>query len=392
MKLIRSNSRSHLVLSLAAFSFLLLTASRLTASSSLANSMNDPDVPASSAAFEPRTTQEQLQLASEYLAGHGVAQDSKRAAFWYEKAAGAGDARAQLQIGYLYEAGIGVPRDPVRAFHWYQLAATGGLADAKANLGVAYLFGDGVEKNQQAAFALFHEAAKKGSGLAACFLGEIYHSGIGVVQNDAEAERWYAKGAELHNPQAQYVMGSLYFAETNHERDLSTAATLLRESAEAGYVPAMYQLGLLLEQNPKLAAHPGEATGFLNDAANAGSWTSSMLLGVLARDGEDVTRDASSAYFQFRVAVLEGGDEAQNRLKNDLKLLTAELGADRTAKIDAQAADWRRHHRAVLEFVYKQEENGTGFPAYALAVPENGGHTAMLLPAGTGFNVAYAQR
>jgi TPR repeat protein len=387
MTLIRRIPRRQTVLSLAAFSLLLLTASSM-----LANPANDPDVPATQAGFEPHTIQQQIQLAGEYLAGHGVAQDSKRAAFWYEKAAGAGDPRAQLQIGYLYEAGIGVPRDPVRAFHWYQLAAAGGLAAAKVNLGIAYLFGGGVEKNEQAAFALFHEAAQKGSGLAACYLGYIYHFGIGVVQNDAEAERWFAKGAELHNPKAQYVMGSLYFAEKNHEHNLNTAATLLRESAQAGYVPAMYQLGLLLERNPDLAKHPGEALTLLNDAANAGSWSSSLLLGVLARDGKDVPRDASSAYFQFRVAVLEGGDEAQKRLENDLKRLSTELGADRTAEINAQAENWHARHHAVLEFVYKPGDDETGFPASALAVPENGGHTAMLLPVEAGIDVASAQR
>jgi TPR repeat protein len=387
MKLIRNNPRRHTVLSLAAFSVLLLTAS-----SALASPAKDLDVPTTPAGFEPHTIQQQIQLAGNYLAGHGVQQDSQRAAFWYEKAAGAGDPRAQLQIGYLYEAGIGVPKDPVRAFHWYQLAASGGLVSAKVNLGIAYLFGDGVDKNQQLAFALFHEAAQKGNGLAACFLGDIYHFGIGVVQNDAEAERWYAKGAELHNPQAQYVIGSLDFAETNHERNLSTAATLLRASAQAGYVPAMYQLGLLLEQNPKLAIDPGEATGFLNTAANAGSWTSAMLLGVLARDGKDVPRDASAEYFQFRVAVLEGGAEAEKRLNHDLERLTIELGSDRTATLDAQAAEWRQRHHAVLEFVYKQEENGTGFPAYALAAPESGGHTALLLSAETGIDGTYAQR
>jgi uncharacterized protein len=386
MTLIENNSRKHAVLSLAAFSFFVLAAS-----SGFANPLNDVDVPARQAGFEPRTIQEQVQLAGEYLAGRGVAQDSKRAAFWYEKAAGAGDPRAELQIGYLYEAGIGVPRDPMRAFHWYQLAAAGGLVSAKANLGIAYLFGDGVEKNQQAAFTLFREAAQKGSGLAACFLGNIYHFGIGVAQNDAEAERWFLRGAELHNPQAEYVMGSLYFAEANHEHNLNAAATLLRESAQAGYVPAMYQLGLLLERNPDRAKHPGEALALLNDAASAGSWSSSLLLGVLARDGKEVPRDASSAYFQFRVAALEGGDEAEKRLKNDLERLATELGADRTAEINAQAAEWRERHHAALEFVYKAGDDETGFPDSALAAPENGGHTAMLLPAEAGSDAAYAR-
>jgi len=148
----------------------------------------------------------------------------------------------------------------------------------------------------------------------------------------------------------------------------------------------------LLERNPDLAKRPGEALTLLKDAANAGSWNSSLLLGMLARDGKDVTRDASSAYFQFRVAALEGGDEAEKLLKNDLQRVTAELGADRTAKINAQAEDWHQRHHTVLEFVYKQGENETGFPAYALAAPENGGHTAMLLPVEAGIDMAFAQR
>ena len=125
-----------------------------------------------------------------------------------------------------------------------------------------------------------------------------------MAQNDAEAEHWFQKGAELHNPQAQYVMGSLYFADANHEHNLNTAATLLRESAQAG-CSGNESARTVARGAPKLAGHPGEATGFLKDAANAGSWMSSLLLGVLARDGKDVPRDASSAYFQFRVAVLK---------------------------------------------------------------------------------------
>ena len=65
-------------------------------------------------------------------------------------------------------------------------------------------------------------------------------------------------------------------------------------------------------------SHPGEAPALLERRSQCRLVDSSMLLGVLARDGKDVPRDASSAYFQFRVAVLEGGDEAEKRLKNDL--------------------------------------------------------------------------
>ena len=90
--------------------------------------------------------------------------------------------------------------------------------------------------------------------------------------------------------------------------------------------------------------------------------------------------NASSAYFQFRVAELEGGDEAGKLLKNDLDMLSTELGADRTAEINAQAEGWRQRHHVALEFVYKQEDDVTGFPASALAVPEDGAHAAVLVP------------
>ena len=77
MTLTRSLPHRHTVLSVAAFSFLLLATSSV-----LANPVPNPDVPATPSGLEPRTIQEQIQLAGSYLAGRGVPQDSKRAAFW----------------------------------------------------------------------------------------------------------------------------------------------------------------------------------------------------------------------------------------------------------------------------------------------------------------------
>ena len=36
-----------------------------------------------------------------------------------------------------------------------------------------------------------------------------------------------------------------------------------------------------------------------------------MLLGILARDGNGVPKDSKAAYYHFRVACLQGGDEAE---------------------------------------------------------------------------------
>jgi hypothetical protein len=138
---------------------------------------------------------------------------------------------------------------------------------------------------------------------------------------------------------------------------------------------------LLLVGNPDLAQSRREATGLLNDAASAGNWRSSMLLGILARDGEGIPLDDSAAYYHFRIAVLQHGDEAAKLLVADLRKLSARLGPDRTRALDAQADAWYQQHHFVLEFVEKSGEGRGGFPRLALGIPENGAHAAQLVPA-----------
>jgi len=339
----------------------------------------EPDLPSTTDAPEPRSVDQEIKLEGDYLAGRGVAQDLKLSAYWYEKAAGSGNPEAQLQIGYFYETGLGVAKDPARAAHWYQLAASGGSLHAKVNLAIAYMWGTGVVKNEKMALQLLNEAADKGSGLAACYLGDFYAFGLGVPQDPIIAEQWYRKGPSLYDPLAEFDLAILLFDGKDHTHDPRAAAALLRDSAAAGYVPAMHSLGLLLVRNPGLARSAGEAAATLNDAANAGNWRSSVLLGVLARDGNGVPLDNKAAYYRFRVAILQGGDQARKLVENDLRLLSAKLGSVEAQAIDSEAGNWYRQHQFVLEFVQKQGETPTGFPALAWAAPANGEHTVQLL-------------
>jgi uncharacterized protein len=363
-----------LAISAAAFCVLFCAPIKILAAPAAAT-----DIPSTTVTPEPRSIDEEIKLAGDYLAGRGIAQDPKLAAYWYEKAAGAGDPHAEMQIGYLYETGYGVTKDPARAAHWYQLAASGGLVRAKVNLAIAYLWGTGVPANERLALKLLSEAASNGSGLAACYLGDFYAFGIGVPKDQAAAEGWYRKGASLHDPIAEFDLATLLFEAKDHTHDLPAAAALFRESAAAGYVPAMHSLGLLLVRNPEMARSPSEVIDLLNDAANAGNWKSSMLLGILARDGGGAALDDSAAYYHFRIAVLQHGDEAAKLLAVDLHKLSARLGPDRTRTLDAQADAWYQQHHFVLEFVEKQGENRGGFPRLALGIPQNGAHAVQLL-------------
>ena len=106
-----------------------------------------------------------------------------------------------------------------------------------------------------------------------------------------------------------------------------------------------------------------------------------MLLGILARDGGVVPLDDSAAYYHFRVAVLQHGDEAAKLLAADLGKLSARLGPDRTRTLDAQADAWYQQHHFVLEFVEKQGDGRGAFPRLALAIPQNGAHAVQLVAA-----------
>ena len=69
-----------------------------------------------------------------YETGQGVAQDYRRAAQWYEKAALQGHAQAQYQLGNLYREGLGVEESLIEAEQWWQRAAAQGIALARRQL------------------------------------------------------------------------------------------------------------------------------------------------------------------------------------------------------------------------------------------------------------------
>ena len=69
----------------------------------------------------------QMDLASMYDKGWGVAQDMKAAAKWYEAAARQGLESSQYNIATMYEDGVGVEASKVKAYMYYQLAIEGGF-------------------------------------------------------------------------------------------------------------------------------------------------------------------------------------------------------------------------------------------------------------------------
>src|SRR5437763_6327027 len=327
---------------------------------------------------------DEILLAGDYFTGNGVEKDPKMAAYWYERAAGHGSPEAQNQIGYFYQAGIGVPKDSKRAFHWYQLSAASGCAKAKVNLAVAYLRGIGIQQNDEQAVRLFNQAFQAGNGTAATYLGLLYYFGIAVKQDKAAAEKWFESGLKLHDALAAYNLGSMYSISPDHRHDLPKAAALLRESADGGYVPAMHSLGLLLVNHAEITpATPNESRTLLETAANAGSWKSSVVLGIIARDGRGVPVDYKDAYYHFRVAVLQGRSEAEKLIKKDLDIMATRISQEDSQTVASAANTWFEQHSIHLIYVYKQGTERHDFPMVGIALAPDGSAGQLLPPPGS---------
>ena len=319
-------------------------------------------------------------MGAAYFAGLGVPQDEKLAAYWYEKAANAGDPAAQKQMGYFYNLGIGVKRDPAQAVRWYQRAVAGGLISAKVNLGVAFLLGESVTKDTAMAQDLFRQAYKQGNGLAACYLGEMYMQGIGVERDEAAGERWYEAGAKLHDPRSEFLLANLLRHRQKNEGEMKKAIKLLRESAGAGLVAAKHQLGIILVKKPELAATVQEAPALLRDASEAGEWRSSVALGVLSRDGMGVPVDPRMAYYHYRLAALQGGDEGHKIVANDLESLAEQLGPEQAATVDAEAKAWFDNHPFARQFVNKDGAKWKEYASYSVGKPVDSVNAGPLIP------------
>jgi|KBSSwiStaDraftv2_1062776.scaffolds.fasta_scaffold01839_11 uncharacterized protein len=360
----------------------LCTAGALALTFTAASSASavEPDIPRIQAGAQKGSIQQEIELAGAYFAGRGVTRDEKQAAYWYEKAANSGDPAAQLQIGFFYEAGIGVERDPARAAVWFERAVASGSVEAKVNLGVAYTWGVGVRKDPEFATQLFRAAAEKGSGPGACFLADAYYFGVGLPKDLDKAKHWFEVAAKRHDPQAELSLALLLLRQPG-EDDEERAIKLLRDAAKAGYVAARHELALRLVRKGDFLSTPQEALEQLQEASTQGFWKSTVVLGVLYREGRGVPKDTETAYLQFRIAQLQGGDAAAKMVKNDLQALEPTLSDVRIQALNEKAADWMTSHKRRLEFV-RYPSGDKDFPTFALAYPEDGLHAGRMFPVG----------
>ena len=145
-----------------------------------------------------------------YYGRNGIKQNFSEAAYWYLKAADAGQSSAQNSIGYMYFEGSGVKKNYPAAVQWLTKSAEQANPKGQKNLAYLYQEGLGVKKDLTKAFDLYRKAAEAGQAGAQNSLGYLYDSGQGVATDKKQAVGWYRKAADQGDSNGQFNLGTMY--------------------------------------------------------------------------------------------------------------------------------------------------------------------------------------
>ena len=168
-----------------------------------------------------------------YLEGEGIEQNSKKAVFWFSKAAEKNNSKAYNNLGYCYENGVGVEQSPFQAYSFYKKSALLGHNRAFNNLAQCYLHGTGTPVDSIKARAWFEKGAEAGIRTSQTNVGYLYLSIEGEEDYD-KAFYWLTKASEQNSQNALEMLGMCYENGWGTKVDLSKAQECYRKSYQLG--------------------------------------------------------------------------------------------------------------------------------------------------------------
>ncbi|GBC07811.1 hypothetical protein RclHR1_07700004 [Rhizophagus clarus] len=190
---------------------------------------------------EQKCTNGTFELAKCFYKGIGTNVNKEKAFKLYKKAAEEGHTYAQIKLGTLYE--IEKEKKSKKAIYWYEKAAENGIA--LYNLGRCYEHGIGVNKNYRLAFKYYGRSAGQENVDGKLRLGNCFDKGIGTDINKKRAFELYNEVAEKGNPKVQNIVGSLYEKGEGTAKNLEKAVYWYKKADENGNKEASYNLSRL---------------------------------------------------------------------------------------------------------------------------------------------------
>jgi len=192
----------------------------------------------------------QLAVATQLLAGHGMAMDRKAAGDWLARAAETRDPVAHYLLGRLRQGDGESDLDKVRSS--FRVAAVAGHREAQYALATLLAkSAAGVDKKEAAGwFAKAHEA---GHIAAANRLAELYRDGAGVPRQLDTARSIFQQAAEQGDADAMYNLAEMQNDGQGGARDTGKALEWYTRAAGRGHRRAAGVVDSLLNSSVKLS-------------------------------------------------------------------------------------------------------------------------------------------
>ncbi len=176
----------------------------------------------------------QLRTGWCYDSGKGVKKDSKKAVFWYEKAAEQGETTSIYNLGQCYYYGRGVKQDFFKAVELYKKAADKHYVFAYLRLSNSYKYSNPEESIKW----LEKYCETSNDKLYFVELAQSYDWGrrgmADIPKNETKAFYWYKKAAESGKPDAMRMLGYYYEYGKGTNKDLEKAKFWLKKAADLG--------------------------------------------------------------------------------------------------------------------------------------------------------------
>jgi len=118
----------------------------------------------------------------------------------------------------------------------------------------------------------------------------------------------------------------------------------------------------LLVNHPEVPQNRGEAVKLLEEAAAGGSWRSSVVLGILYRDGKYVPKDPLISYRWYTIAENQGGKEADAVIRHEISAIRKSLSAEQQKLSEDAAAKWVSTYSRANLFVFDGGNSSPFFP------------------------------
>jgi TPR repeat protein len=156
----------------------------------------------------------------------------KKAFYWHEKAALAGNDVSMHRLIHLYQSGYGCEKNDKAAFDWSQKSADLGYGNGMFHLGCFYAREKDDEKSRfwfKKALKAYKKPIENGDGEAMLATGDIYHRGApGIKQNLEKAVYYYEKAFELGIFEAVERLYDLHCYETKDAEKIKSFVNSVR--------------------------------------------------------------------------------------------------------------------------------------------------------------------